>query len=295
MYSIKYNTNLINFINTIKHKEEVIIPYGVYIKMGKEERESYLFPVVSITWADLIQILDSHAESAFKDTTLAISSDVYRDISVIEGTCKQLVEKGIKFFLTDREFMANTPDKLESLVALGVSQVYVTEDLCFNYNLLDMYSKIIILRIYPNVTQSSQLFSTIDTSRHWYIRPEGIRKYEDICTIEFWDSIGDRQQVLYDIYTNHKWEGDLGSIIVGLHKHVDNNTLSLGFDEIRSTCGKLGCMKCTYCPSHLAVAEMLEKTPIQILRKEEKDEDRAFESFVQLSSVSSEERTEADL
>lgn len=153
-------------------------------------------------------------------------------------------------------------EQLTYYLHLGVSDVYLAENMCFDLSLAkgacNAYNARI--RVFPNVAQSN-----IDTEpdiKKFFIRPEDVESYELVVDVlEFW---GDPKQadVYYLIYARKKrWLGSLNEIIVGLKEPINSQCISPLFAisrlNCRKTCSRLG--HCSICTQTTDLADFFEK------------------------------------
>lgn len=144
----------------------------------------------------------------------------------------------------------------------GVSDIYVTDELCFHLDEVKKYIKDKYhcnIRVYPNIGQSSS--PLCEKEKLFFIRPEELRLYEDyIDVIEFYDSdTKDKVDKLYKIYAlKHKYEGPLIDLIPN-GPNVQNECVPIEFGTSRQTCGRR-CKKwskCTLCTRYIHLAQTL--------------------------------------
>ena len=151
-------------------------------------------------------------------------------------------------------------DQLNYLLELGVSQIYLAEDICFDLRRVkhacDGYN--VSLRAFPNVAQSS--IKATPPLKKFFIRPEDVQEYADIIdTLEFWGP-ADRQDILLKIYKKGYWFGDLEPLILDLNLSIDSRCIVDGFARARKTCERK-CMKgrrCTICEAIYSISKKLE-------------------------------------
>lgn len=151
------------------------------------------------------------------------------------------------------DLMVDTWDKLAAAVTLGVSDVYICNEFAFSLKEIAKYchSRNIRIRVYPNVAQTS--FKEIEGRNpltKFFIRPEDIPFYEPyIDVLEFFVDQLDKQDVLYDIYKNQRWQGNLSILILGLSENeLFNYNILPDFGENRVSCDKRCCLnKCHIC------------------------------------------------
>lgn len=194
-----------------------------------------------------------------------------------------IIESGIPFFFKEDIY---TLDDLAWCLKMGVSDVYITNELGFN---IKEVSKVcrenkVQVRVYPNVAQSTSP-TKVDTFSSFYVRPDAVKLYEPYVDIfEFYGPL-DRQSVLYDIYTEGRWPGPLKDIILNLDNPIDNQAIMPYFDIARLNCKKSCCLgKCEICNKIDHFSKTLDKWDIGIIKKkgaiDAEDEYEATEDFV---------------
>lgn len=151
--------------------------------------------------------------------------------------------------------LARTREDFEKYVKEGVSDVYVVEDLGFQFHKLYAEFPNINIRLFSNVAQSKDYSSVALNS--FFIRPEDLHLYDrERVVIEFWGPI-DRQKVNYNIYTSGEWRGKLNKLIYGASDIFNYNLLPV-FGSIRATCLK-DCENCKFCEESELIAMRIEK------------------------------------
>jgi hypothetical protein len=177
-----------------------------------------------------------------------------------------IAEMGIPFFFIEG---ASCMDDLLGIVHLGVSDVYIVNELGFDLERVSSYchSLNIKVRVYPNVAQSSTKFN-INNLTKFFIRPDAMKLYSKfIDVIEFFGPL-DKQPVLFDIYTDERWLGNLSEIIIGLKEPIDNQTLVPYFDAVRTNCRKICAIeKCNTCNAARDFGKALETKDVGIRRR----------------------------
>lgn len=161
-------------------------------------------------------------------------------------------------------------DTLDYYLSKGVAQVYITEALGFDMEIVSKlcHAKGVSVRIYPNVAQSC--VRTGPAVKKFFIRPDDISYYEPyIDVIEFW--CDEQQQPIYKrIYDNQKWFGPLREIIKDFNSDFDNKHILPVFGATRVNCGKK-CMRgrhCTICDKLYDVSVALKDSNIIVQKKE---------------------------
>ena len=230
-----HSTNLIN-IKDFSDNQRIIIDFE-----GKKE---ILFNLKS-----LIEIKELHNNMAI------------RFLGELDAeTATKLEEVKIPFFFNLR---VDKWDTLMGLIELGVSDVYIVNELGFNIDEVSILCKKnnINVRVYPNVAQMSMKVKNINPLTAFFIRPEDVRWYEpfvDIC--EFFGP-EDRQSVLYKIYQEEsKWIGDLEDLIIGLNLSINNSCIVPTFGDMRLSCRKKCYQnKCIFCDKVLTVEKKIKE------------------------------------
>ena len=129
-----------------------------------------------------------------------------------------LKKNDIPFFF---EEIATNWDTVQDLISLGVSDIYIGEELGFSIPTVKKIAGDIQIRVYPNICQRTGFSYSYDI-KSFFIRPEDLKEYEGyIDVIEFF-SATNRQRVLYEIYEVDKaWPGPIADIIT----NFENKTL----------------------------------------------------------------------
>ena len=185
----------------------------------------------------------------------------------------ELAEMNIPFFFIEG---ASCLDDLANQIQLGVSDVYIINELGFN---LEKISKLfhknnVQVRVYPNVAQSGSKLN-MNTFQQFYIRPDAVQLYEEFVDVfEFFGPL-DKQPVLYDIYYDERWLGNLNEVILGLNKIVNNQTIMPYFDTPRIRCNKrCNFGKCDICGAVENLGKALEEKGIGLTRKKATHDER---------------------
>ena len=169
---------------------------------------------------------------------------------------------------------------------LGVSDVYVGEELGFSITevkrIVDEYNAEI--RVYPNVAQMdrlTQMFDSENCIKSFFIRPEDTDLYSKyVDTFEFFSEV-DKQDVLYDIYSDGYWMGGIDELITGFPKHINNMNLMPDFGFYRLACNQRCAIgKCKYCDISESLAAELKAKDIYIKKEKKKHEYNANENSI---------------
>lgn len=154
-------------------------------------------------------------------------------------------------------------EQLQYLFTLGISDVYLAEEICFDLwrvkQLCKKYN--VSIRVFPDVAQSSVPASA--AHKKFFVRPEDTSDYEDVVDIfEFWSN--GRANILCKIYKKQLWPGDLQDLITDLSISLDSKSILDGWALVRKRCEKR-CLKGGICAVCDRVLEISQKA------KEEKE------------------------
>ena len=263
-YCIYYNKNS----KILQEVDEITIKYNRkdttlldFLKLYENKR-------VNIYIADLQEFIENKEIEKLKAiynsgiTNFAIKLPIYDKDAIT-----MIKETTIPFFIDKR---VNNWDLFNGYVDLGVSDIYIVEELCFE---IDKVAKIaheknVKIRTFPNVAQSQ--WEDLPDIKKFFIRPEDIDIYSKyIDVIEFF---GRDEQIAtyYKIYAKDKqWFGQLKEIIIGLNSDIDSRYIIPKFAEKRLSCGK-NCLKggkCAICDRIIDLSKTLEKTNIMVKNK----------------------------
>lgn len=167
-------------------------------------------------------------------------------------------------------------DTLKGFLSLDVTDIYIIEDLCFNYGnvrfLLKNSNK--KLRTFCNICQSS--WKGAESIKTFFIRPEDVGLYEPFFdTLEFVPLVKDNpltESVLYDVYSNkRKWTGQLKEIIADYKGEQDSRCFLPIFANQRLNCGhRCSYSSCQLCTHIAAAALTMNQHDIAIIEKMKK-------------------------
>lgn len=203
-----------------------------------------------------------------------------------EDLIPELKKAEIPFFFTN---YANTPDEIYGMIQKGVSDVYVTESLGFNIANIGAYckKKDINVRIIPNIAQYRRHFrENIPDPCKFFVRPEDTDLYEPYVDVFEIISSNDRLSILFEIYKNRQWLGDLKKLIIGLKEPFYNSSLVPYFGTERLKCNQK-CMqeKCNLCPQMQILSHSFMKNNLAIMREKKKEwqyETKSYKEALQL-------------
>lgn len=189
---------------------------------------------------------------------------------------KILKEFNVPFYL---QLHVNSWDALQYCINLGVSDVFITEEMGFDLKRIVKLTRPanIQIRCYANISQIQYPYAENDGLKGFYIRPEDWREYSEyVDVIEFYKSV-DIQKVLYEAYFIAKeWDGPLKEIIKGLKNSVNNYYLLTDeFAKRRIQCRKK-CIKgekCQLCERLVSLANTIEQSEeYEVFRNKVKEE-----------------------
>ena len=200
---------------------------------------------------------------------------------------EELKKQDIPFFYAN---YANTPDEIYGMIQRGVSDVYVTESLAFSIEKISPYYKTkgVNVRMIPNIAQYRKGFKeNIPDPCKFFIRPEDVEIYEPyVDTFEI-IAPDDRLSVLFEIYNNRQWLGDLKDLIVGLEESFFNTGLVPYFGPERLKCGQK-CMqeKCNLCLQMKELSDKFKDNKLEIIKEKKKEwkyETKSYQEAMQLA------------
>lgn len=157
------------------------------------------------------------------------------------------------------------------LLNLGAQEVYVAEGLGFELNAVSAlcHSRGVKVRVYPNVAQSEVDFGS--PLKRFFIRPEDRAFYDNFIDVyEFFGPL-EKQDIIYKIYNQEYWFGNLKDIILGLDCSIINRTVLPVWAKTRATCGRR-CLKgtnCSICERMLSISEKLNDKGYIITHKKD--------------------------
>lgn len=162
-------------------------------------------------------------------------------------------------------------DEIYLLKDIGVTDIYVVENLCFEvdkvYEVLNKEN--IQIRVFPNVAQSKYKYDV----RSFFIRPEDRELYDEyVGMYEFYrpEATKNTDNTYFKVYADAaEWRGELDQLIIGLEDELDSRFVVPRFGEFRIKCGKR-CLKgapCRMCDRVKALAETLEEAGLTVQRE----------------------------
>ena len=183
-----------------------------------------------------------------------------------------LIEQDIPFFFST---FCNKKDEMYGIIKCGVSDIYIVENLAFSLAEVGEYckSKGVKVRIIPNMCQYAVGYKhKVPFACQFFVRPEDTQAYEKY--VDVFEFVGplDRMSVLFEIYNNRQWLGDLSDLILGMEEKFINKGILPIFGEARVKCNH-NCMveKCELCLEMQKLANDLNGMGVKVVTEREKD------------------------
>lgn len=223
--------------------------------------------------SSLIDFLDEHPNQRIVLRIAKENKMTNKNYQFLQAIVKQYAERAVvirfeelvdigKRFSLPHFFLyyCNDIEQVLTLQNMGVTDVYITGNLC--YQLKDIKDRIKCnIRVYPNVAQSS--IEQSDAYTKFFIRPEDVKTFEPyIDYFEFYTDDVRRAADLYKIYcVQGHFEGDLSHIISGFPPfEVYNECIDPLFAIEKLNCHK-ACVywgkDCKICEKWLHLAQTL--------------------------------------
>lgn len=278
-YALKYYTTC----PILDKVDEIIIKYN----KRDEELINFVqkYPNQRII-VDITLLNDDEVEHSLEIFEAAIT--VHPDLAILCSCFHHpyylFADENIPFFFLER---INTFDKLTSAICLGVSDVYITDELGFY--LIDVHKICaeheVKVRVYPNVAQSSSLKPDASLTQ-FFIRPEDIEMYEDyVDVLEFFGVALDKQPVFYNIYNEGQWGDELSILIAGIDPVASEGILPI-FGPSRLKCNKRCTFgKCELCINLAKISKDLLDKGIYITKEEKRNKLYESESKIIQASM----------
>lgn len=197
---------------------------------------------------------------------------------------KTLQEYNCKFF-PDATIAANNYTVLDSYIALGVSDIYIADDLCYN---LKNVSKIclknsvnirMILNRIPSTSfdKGENLKSPIFRPQDYYLLKLYINTFEFDC-LENNKFNWNKQKVLYRVwFEEQKWNGDLREINKDLKFYFPNASIVPDFTNYKINCERRCSSriksKCNKCVQLIELGVLLDSKNIRVKREDNSAKD----------------------
>lgn len=210
-----------------------------------------------------------------------IHSNIYTRITENDLlNVSELREKDCKFFL-DSHLCASNYTNLDAHIKMGVSDVYIADDLCYNLRDVSKYchKNKVKLRLILNRIPATSFDKGVNYCSSIY-RPQDLdllKLYFD--TFEF-DCGKQYDWAKFDVlyrawFKRGNWHGDLAEINDDLDLYFPNDSVVPDFTNYKINCERRCCQRitnsCSKCQQFLEIAWSLKDQNIHI--KKEKNED----------------------
>lgn len=263
-YAVRYNRSFKHFDEV----EEVIFKYsasegyieGVTSKLEKQTQK------IIISLIDIEQEINEVLPILNKIKEIHDNTKVIIDFFEQRDWINILKENNIDFFFD--QFARNLA-VLATMYKLGASEAYIAEDLCFELHRIQHFrTKGMKYRVWPDIAQTSAgTHGVLSQNTEFFIRPEDIELYEKfVDTMELMRS-DNRENIIYEIYKQEQWLGNLNDIIIDFEGDVDNTTIAPFFGQQRLMCRRR-CLvsRCDICDDLEFFGKDLEKAGIEIIK-----------------------------
>lgn len=269
-YCLKYK----KYSTKVEEVDEVLISYrdnvliDVIEYMQKHPKQRFILDMVE--FGSKLNLTEIKKLNKIKEENPNFDM-ILRFPEVSPEIIEQLSEVKIKFFFN---ILISNWDNLNGILDLGVSDVYIVEELGFQLDKVAevVHEKRAQVRVFPNVCQTS--WKGTDPLKTFFIRPEDVDIYEDY--VDVFEFFGDKRESerLLDIYKEkQRWFGPLNEIIIGMDDTLNSKYILPRFPERRINCGK-DCMKggkCQLCDRIKDIAETLKEGGIAIPKRKKED------------------------
>ena len=261
---MKYCLNFNRDSKYMNDVDELIIQYKPEYKEYESFIEKHKHQRIILNIEDAELFLSENSMDTVAKTGIVLKLNYYYD-DYVKLLCKILNESNYPFFISD---YASTWDELKGIIKLGVSDVYVAEELGFDIIAVSAYCKEhnVRVRVYPNVSQSSWLDPN-NSNTDFFIRPEDTVIYEPyIDVFEFFEKENNTQDTFYKIYAKKgAFYGPVNTLIIGNYITVQNNFIAPDYAKHRLDCQKKCArgQKCNLCQTTLDFAETTSRIPFE--------------------------------
>ena len=262
---MKYSIRYYKGCPILEEVDEIIIKYNEkdpeiikFVQKWKEDQRI----ILDISDLSNEEIVDNLSLFTTCNTLHNIAFLLFKDQDYVS-----LAEANLDFFFFD------TIDCLDELIFqtnLGVSDIYIEGELGFYLKTIyDVYGDSFNIRVIPNTSESFSN-SYDEKFKNFFIRPEDMEIYSEyVDIIEFAGSLT-IQPVLYKIYKEGHWNGDLSILIQGLRKHINNLYIIPLFGTTRLNCKKRCAFdKCHVCDRIQDTAKILQEENLMFTTKGE--------------------------
>lgn len=245
---VKYNPSddtLIEFINRNPNKHIYLDAADVYLYSDREA-VNYLRGLkdkAGDNWTLITRFTDV-IKSQDKDS-------INTKIKALKDCCHTYCFSEIISSWEELDYMVN---------CIGVNEIYVGGFLGFNLPAVKKICDRKGTKVRAFANYCGKPWYDDDTARGFYIRPEDVDLYSEYLNgIEFFGG-AEAQEVMFKVYSEKKWVGNLNEIIIGFNEEFNNQALPGDFGKHRLDCKKR-CVTgsgCTLCGTMTYFAKKLE-------------------------------------
>lgn len=243
-------------------KNKCILPYEIILKF--KEKSVNLDHLLGENLASKITILAAEGDAAELLVYLIEhpSSNIKAAIPVSAETAKLYRDSKIPFFFSS---VAHTWEEIYSYAEMGVSDIAVGGDLCFELDKVAAYLHPRNISVRVTVDYADRgAYNIIPSAQAFFIRPEDIHLYEPF--VDIFDIQSDKEAVIRAYKSGH-WYGNIQEIIPNLDCAIDTKYLMRDFAKRRVKCGRR-CLKgssCNICNSAIELSGSLKDNDYIIL------------------------------
>lgn len=237
---------------------------------------------------NLIQIKDVAEVISYLNKLKTLHSNFVVQISLFNQTniIELLQDNEIEYMFAD---FARDYDTFYTMRELGAKEIYIVEGLAFNLRNLQEIRKEegLSLRVFPDIAQSARGTTyVIPPVTKFWIRPEDTELYEQYVDVFELCRTDDKQSVIYEVYKNQQWLGQLEDIILDFDTTLDNTSLDPRFGQERINCGKrCNYGRCNLCTEMEDLAARFKLVGITIQKPKKKNEITTEEKERMLSEL----------
>lgn len=212
-------------------------------------------------------------------TLMRLNPEIY--VRLVQGTnnikyIQELKDKGCKFFY-DSPFCVENYCELEAIVNLGVSDIYVSGDLCYNLPEVSEYchDRGVKLRTILNRIPNSAFNAGEDPKSIIYFPQDMSALKQYIDTFEF-DCGKPYDWAKFDVYyrtwfVRGHWHGDLQEIILNLKIEYPNDAVMPHFLDYKIDCQRRCAMRknntCSKCQQFWELSQTLKSKDVKLTTK----------------------------
>lgn len=201
------------------------------------------------------------------DSINAVSNNIYIRLKASDlMAVKDLKNKNIKFFF-DYDVPVTNYTNLDAFIRLGVSDIYIADDLCYNMKELSHYcqEKNVKIRFCLNHIPSTSFDKDINP-RSPIFRPEDIKELNKYIDVFEFDCGKPYDWTKFDVlyrtwFVNKHWHGALFEINEDIGINFHNDAVYPSLNKVKMNCGRRCNQRisnhCKKCDQWISIAESL--------------------------------------